>query len=460
MNRRKLLRDVTRTAPALPFLSPLLAHAAPNVGAWGNDKTAAGYLEGNFGPVAEETTVTELSVQGTLPRELNGRYVRNGPNPRGEINVASHHWFVGDGMVHGIRLDDGRAAWYRNRYVEGGANTHVIGHAGTTLAIVEAGGRPVELGYELESIGDYDFGGTLTGAFSAHPKLDPDSGELHVMTYQPGPPPFELHYLVVSADGRVTRSEPVPVPGPTMVHDTSITANWALVYDLPVTMNPQLAQQGFRFPMQWNPTYGARVGLLPRAGGAADIVWIDVPPCYVFHPMNAFENDSGQVVVDVCRYDRMFDGQYNGPFANDTELTLDRWTLDPQARRFASDRIDDRAQEFPRCHPGLNGKPYRYGYSVTVAGRAFPTILKQDLQTGTAVAFELGAGRSSGEALFVPRDGATAEDDGFLMAWVYDAGSDTSEFVVLDAQEMEQIASVALPVRVPYGFHGSWIADA
>jgi carotenoid cleavage dioxygenase len=176
--------------------------------------------------------------------------------------------------------------------------------------------------------------------------------------------------------------------------------------------------------------------------------------------MNAYETETGDVVLDVCRYDRMFDGNYNGPFSNNTELTLDRWTINPGTRAVQVDRIDDRAQEFPRCHPDRNGKTYRYGYSVTVEGGAFPRILKHDLQTGQAVTHDLGAGRSSGEALFVPKAGAKREDEGYLMAWVYDPAADVSEFVVLDAEAMEQIASVKLPVRVPYGFHGSWIADA
>ena len=455
MKRRNLLK----TIPALPLVaSRVMADA--NVGDWGPAATAAPYLDGNFGPV-EESTVETLAVTGTLPAELSGRFLRNGPNPSGNVDLARHHWFIGDGMVHGIRIDSGRALWYRNRYVHGGANTHVIGHAGKTLAIVEAGGRPSQLGDELEPLGLYDFGGTLEGSFSAHPKLDPDTGELHVMTYRPGPPPFQLTYLVVSADSRIRHSVEIPIRGPAMAHDMSITANWIVIYDLPVLADPSLAQRGFRFPMTWQPDYGARVGLMPRDGGAGDIRWCDVPLGYVFHPMNAFENDAGAVVLDVCRYDRMFAGGYNsGPFSGDQELTLDRWTVNPSTRAVSVDRIDDRAQEFPRCHPDLNGKPYRYGYTVEVAGRSFPRLLKHDLAKGTARELVLGAGQSSSEAVFVPSAGGVDEDDGYLMAWIYDQGRDASEFVVVDAGEMTVLARVTLPVRVPYGFHGSWIADA
>ncbi len=460
MQRRRFLGAAAGATASLPFLSTLapFARADANLGDWGASASAEAYVSGNFGPVAVESTVVDLKVSGELPKELVGRYVRNGPNPSRPTD-AGHHWFIGDGMVHGIRIEEGRVSWYRNRYVKGGANTHVIGHAGKTLAIVEAGGKPVHLSDELETVGFYDFEGTLPGAFSAHPKRDPDTGDLHVMTYNPGPPPFQLQYVRVTAAGRVDKTVDIPVAGPVMVHDTSITKNWVLVYDLPVTANPQLAQQGYRFPMQWNPDYGARVGLLPRDGGAENIVWIDVPLCYVFHPMNAYETPEGNVSVDVCRYDRMFDGNFNGPFASNVELTLDRWVLDPKRRTISIDRIDDRAQEFPRCHPALESKPYRYGYAVSVDGPTFPQIMKHDLKTGDTMVHDL-RGRSSGEAVFVPREGASAEDDGFLMSWVYDPKQDVSECVVLDAQAMVQLASVRLPVRVPYGFHGSWIADA
>lgn len=455
MHRRQFLGVAAGVTAGLPLISTT-AWADPNMGQW--EPGVAPYLAGNFGPVAEESTLTDLSVTGKIPTDLAGRYVRNGPNPPEAVG-SGHHWFIGQGMVHGIRIEDGKAAWYRNRYVKTGPNTHVIGHAGKTLAIVEAGTPPALLTDQLETVGPHDFEGTLPAGFSAHPKRDPDTGHLHAMTYNPGPPPFKLQYVRVTADGRVDRTVDIPVPGPVMVHDTSITENWVLVYDLPVTFNPALAQQGIHFPMQWNPDYGARVGLLPRNGGADDIVWVEVPLCYLFHPMNAYETEDGQVSVDVCRYDRMFDGHYHGPFASDRELTLDRWRIDPKRRTVSTDRLDDRAQEFPRCHPALEGKPYRYGYTVEVQGQAFPRILKHDVKQGTTVAHDLD-GRSTGEAVFVPRHGATAEDDGYLLSWVYDPSDDVSEFLVLDAQSMEQLASVRLPVRVPYGFHGSWIADA
>jgi 8'-apo-carotenoid 13,14-cleaving dioxygenase len=245
-----------------------------------------------------------------------------------------------------------------------------------------------------------------------------------------------------------------------MVHDMSLTKNYVVIYDLPVTVNIEMAMAGSRFPFAWNNAYQPRVGLLPRNGEAGNIIWVDVGACYVFHPMNAYEDADGRVVIDLCRYQRMFERDHNGPFG-DSLATLDRWTINPTTRHVLEERIDDRAQEFPRCHPALSSKPYRYGYSVAVEQDGFPAIFKHDLKAGSVTTFALGAGRHSGEPYFVPRAGATSEDDGYLMTFVFDQAASRSEFVIWDARDaaLPPLARVHLPVRVPYGFHGSWIAD-
>ena len=439
------------------------------------------YLVDNYAPVAEEITATNLRVTGELPRELNGRYLRNGPNPRGEIDPAQHHWFTGIGMVHGVKLGDGRAQWYRNRWVRteslvealgeklagrelGGANnTHVIGHAGRTWALVEAGAPPVELTAELDTVGVNPFFGTLADrGFSAHPKVDPDTGGLHAMCYHWPDWGDHLQYVHVGKDGRVVRTVNIPVPGMPMVHDMGLTANYVVIFDLPVTVNVEMAMGGATFPFAWNDAYEARVGLMPRTGGANDIVWVPVKPCFVFHPMNAYEDAKGRVVIDVCRYERMFVRDLNGPFG-DSLATLDRWTIDPTTRRMSERRIDDRAQEFPRCSPLRSTKPYRYGYAVGAGKRAasFPSIYKHDLDTGLTTTYDLGAGRHGAEPYFVPRENAKAEDDGYLLAFVFDEAASASELVVLDARDATRppLASVHLPARVPYGFHGAWVPD-
>jgi 8'-apo-carotenoid 13,14-cleaving dioxygenase len=439
------------------------------------------YLSGNYAPVVDEVTATDLAVIGALPAELDGRYLRNGPNPIAAVDPATHHWFVGDGMVHGVRLRDGRAEWYRNRYVgsqhvsevrgqadipgpnwngnAGGPNTNVGGFAGTTWAMVEAGGCPVELTYDLETVGRNDFHGTLPGAFTAHPKLDPDTREMHAVVYAWPHWMDHVQYVVVGTDGRVRRTVDIPVPGMVMVHDMSLTQRYAVVYDLPVTVDIGMAMES-RFPFKWNPEYAARVGLLPREGDAADIIWVDVPQCYSYHPLNAFDADDGSVVIDLCVYDRMFDTDRRGPFG-DGFARLERWTIDPVRRTSSTTVIDADRSEFPRHRGSLTGKPYRYGYCASPSeGVTWPTF-KYDLHTGGREVFDHGAGRAAGEPVFVPRQGGTAEDDGWLMTFVHDDNTSSAELAVWDAQDFARgyVARVPLPQRVPFGFHGNWVSD-
>ncbi|MEJ7584382.1 MAG: carotenoid oxygenase family protein, partial [Acidimicrobiales bacterium] len=387
------------------------------------------YLSLNYGPVVDEVTAYDLPVTGTVPSELNGRYLRNGPNPLGPTDPDTYHWFTGDAMVHGLRLRDGRAEWYRNRFVRsssvaaalgepdvpgekhGGmdtANTNVIGHAGTTLALVEAGARPVELTYELDTVCRTDLGGTLPNGFTAHPKRDPESGELFAAAYHWALP--EVQYVVIGTDGRVRKVEPITVPGGPMMHDMSITATRAVLYDLPVTFNLDDAMTS-NFPYSWNPEYGARIGVLPREGGDADVRWFEIEPCYVFHPLNAYD-DGDKVVLDVVRHPRMFDRDHHGP--NDGPPSLWRWTVDPAGGLVKEEQLDDRAVEFPRVDERVVGRGHRYGWAASLSvdgdlGFDGSSVVKYDLAQGTAEAHDFGSGRSTGEAVFVPADDAAAE---------------------------------------------------
>ena len=441
------------------------------------------YLRGNYAPVSEEVTATDLRVIGELPRELNGRYLRNGPNPISEVDQATHHWFLGDGMVHGIRLREGRAEWYRNRYVgssavsearglpdipgrnwnnsPGGPNTNVGAFAGTTWAMVEAGGCPVELSYELETIGRNDFNGTLPGAFTAHPKIDPATGEMHAVAYAWAEWMDHVQYVRVGRDGRVNRTVDIPLPGMSMAHDVSITDRYVVIYDQPVLVDLDLAFAGRRFPFRWYDDYGNRVGLMPREGTAADIVWVDVPVGYVFHPLNAYDTPDGKVVLDVCFYDVMMRDDLNGPFG-DSLPRLDRWEIDPLARRASVTTIDETPNEFPRHRGSLTGKPHRYGYCAQPDPDSmhWPT-LKHDLLSGERQIFDHGPGRAAGEPVFVARPGGSDEDDGWLVTFVHDDNDQSAEFAVIDARDFARgyVARVKLPQRVPFGFHGNWCPD-
>ncbi|MBW8754548.1 MAG: carotenoid oxygenase family protein, partial [Sphingomonadales bacterium] len=239
------------------------------------------FLTGIHTPMHEERTLTDLRVTGTIPPELSGRYVRIGPNPF-KPDPRGYHWFIGDGMVHGLRLKDGKAEWYRNRYIrsntleaEGGpkavpgkrrnahdtVNTNVIQIGGKTMALVEAGSFPVELSDELESIAYSNFAGGLKGPFTAHPHEDPLTGELHAITYD-AMTPDTIWHVVVDSVGKVLRELPIPVKQGPSIHDCAITGRYVLVFDLPATFSMKAAVGGAKFPYRWNPEHDARVGLL------------------------------------------------------------------------------------------------------------------------------------------------------------------------------------------------------
>jgi carotenoid cleavage oxygenase len=388
------------------------------------------YLEGFLAPVDAEMTVTDLKVTGQIPEHLDGRYLRNGPNPVAEVDPAIYHWFSGDAMVHGLALRDGQASWYRNRWVRTpavcaalgepaptglnpragmlsvGPNTNVLSHAGRTLAMVEGGGANYVLTDDLETVSACDFDGTLAGGFTAHPHRDPRTGELHAVSYS-----FArgrtVQYSVIDTRGRARRTVDIDVAGSPMMHDFSLTDKYVVIYDLPVTFDPiQLAptnvprwlsaparlvmqsvlgrvripspitaltnrntQPFHRMPYKWNANYQARVGVMPREGGNKDMRWFDIEACYVFHPLNAYsEMRDGQevLVLDVIRYSRMFDRDLRGP--GDSRPTLDRWTINLATGAVSTECRDDRSQEFPRINETLLGGKHRFGYALGFEG--------------------------------------------------------------------------------------------
>jgi carotenoid cleavage oxygenase len=241
------------------------------------------------------------------------------------------------------------------------------------------------------------------------------------------------------------------------IHDLSLTERFAVVYDLPVVFDLDAAMSGSLFPYRWDDGYPARVGLLEREGGADDVSWFDIEPCYVFHPMNAYD-DGDQVVLDVVRHARMFDAHRLGP--DEGPPTLERWTLDRSSGKAVEERLDDRGQEFPRVDERLVGRRHRYGYSSAfLAGEG--ALIKHDLLRRTSEVRALPCADGGCEAVFVPAAPDAAEDDGWVLSLVYDAGRDTSDLLVLNAADFtgEPAAVVHLPQRVPFGFHGNWVPD-
>lgn len=439
------------------------------------------YLQGNYAPVHDERTHHDLGVTGTIPAALSGQLLRTGPNPAGPVG-PNHHWFVGDGMVHGIEIDDGRARTYRNRFVRttsvaaarpdlpavGDAPpgsiqpskgaVHVIEHADRILALGEVG-LPYELTPDLDTVGPHTFGGELLTSMTAHPKRDPETGDLHFFGYDFGP--VHLRYHRADAAGNLVQTEIIDTPAPTMMHDFNITATRVVFMDLPVVFSMERLAAG-SMPFAWDPEYRARLGVMPIGGNGDDVAWYDIDPCYVFHPLNAYD-DGDRIVIDVIRYATMFARSTIGPEGDASALW--RWTIDPAAGTVTETQLDDRSAEFPRVPDALVGRRHRFGYGTARDERrvedTFDTegLVKFDLDGDTTAVHQVGAGRFPGEGVFVADPDGTAEDDGWVLSVVYDATTDRSDVVVVDARDFRAppVAVIHLPTRVPFGFHGSWV---
>ena len=437
---------------------------------------AAWHLQGNWAPVLDEINAGPLTVRGAVPRELSGDYVRAGMNPR---SGWSDHWFAGTGMLHAVSIEDGQA-FYRNRFVRtpyfdgdlnlstgrdpaaSPANTNIIRHADRWLALEEAH-LPWQVNRDLDTIGAYDFDGRLNGAMTAHPRVCPVTGELLFFGYQLARPPYLTYYRADSA-GELVEAEPIDLPNPVMMHDWNVTRNHVVFMDLPVVFDLKAAMRG-EPPMAFRREAGARLGVMKRNGAGGQVRWFDIAPCYVFHPVNAYE-EGDTIVLHVCRQREAMVGGFANLYGGEaTTGRLWRWTIDLAAGTVKEEQIDDAASDFPRINDGRVGLPARWAYTASLDTTA-PTLTlganlyKYDLASGSRVTRTLGRNDHAGEPAFVPRDGSTAEDDGWVLALSHDETAGESRLLILDAQDFagEAVAEVIMPRRVPYGAHGNWLA--
>ncbi len=451
------------------------------------------FLAGNFGPVHEEITVDRLDVIGKLPAGLQGMFVRNGPNPQ-FAPLGNYHWFDGDGMLHGVRLADGSAS-YRNRYVQsegwkeereagkalyGGladpidfkrilsgkppfknaANTALVWHDGRLLALWE-GGPPTEVRVpELETVGLHTYNGKLRHAFTAHPKVDPITGEMLFFGYS-ALSPF-VHYSIVNPAGQLASTTSIKIRRPVMMHDFAVTEHYSIFMDLPAEFHmEQSSTKGTT--LRFDHEQGSRFGVVPRHGSNGDVRWFESPACFVFHTVNAYE-DGDQVVLLACRmpdYPEML--QLKGPQQAGTldplgsaGAALYRWRFNLKTGQTQEEPLDDVASELPRVDERRLGRRTRFAYTMDVrSGR----LIKYDLERGSSCYHDFGAGRTGGEPVFVPRSASSAEDDGWLITYVFDAADQRSELVVIESQDFSAppLARVKIPARIPVGFHGTWI---
>ncbi len=457
------------------------------------------FFSGNYAPISFEADAPDLPLRGELPKDLAGTLYRNGPNPQFAPRDANHHWFIGDGMIHAFHIADGRVS-YRNRWVrtpkwelehsahralfgswgnpattdpsaqgkDGGvANTNIVWHAGKLFAL-EEGHRPFAIDpATLAPQGYWDFNGAFAGTrFTAHPKIDPETGEMVFFAYSAaGWFSRTLAYGVIDRSGKLRRYETFDAPYSSMVHDFMVTKNHVLFPVLPLTGSLERATAG-KPAFAWEPSKPAYVGVMKRDADVSTVRWFECDPCYVFHPMNAYETGDA-FVGDVMQYDAapLFPDPEGRPGDPDKAFAqLTRWTFDLAANTnsFKREPIDDLIGEFPRFDERRAGLDYRYGYFAAASDRrlgdSFDTLAQIDRRTNTRTTYRLPKGDAASEPVFVPRNAAAREGDGYVMATIFRASENRSDLALFDAAALDAgpIALAELSHRVPHGFHGNW----
>ncbi len=451
------------------------------------------YIDGIYAPVPDELTATDLKVQGEIPRELHGVFAQNSPNAA-HPPVGYPHWFDGDGMIHAVHLEDGKAT-YRNRWVQtkklasdreagrqlrGGilmpfdladdtpepdtANTDLVWHGGELLALHYLGGEPYRVDpVTLETRGVHTYGGKLDCNVAAHPKVCPKTKEMMFIDFGFRDAPW-LRYGVVSAEGELVHRLDVDIPQPTFMHDIGITENHTVFLDLPMTWD-QEALKGGRRKIRFQKETPSRFGVVSRHG--SDVQWFETEACYAYHTINAWETQDadGNTIVHLTGC-RVADPIPTTP--HETEPTVPRltflrlvpylwhWSFNLGTGAVTSEQLDDVATEFPRMNDRFLGGKARYSWNPRVGPAptlVFDGLIKYDAE-GAAIAhsYEDGVG---GEAVFAPRAAGTAEDDGWMLVYVHDG--EGSQLRILDAATMDEAARIQLPRRAPFGFHAEWV---
>ena len=445
------------------------------------EPTVKFWQQGNFRPVTEEVTATNLKVEGSIPPELNGLYVRNGTNFSSGL---AEHFFGGDGMMHGVRLEGGQAKWYRNRYIDTPVYRKEVGkfsapkpeNTTSAVSLIYHGGELMSLGEfgypylinpdDLSTKGVFNYDGKLTGNMTAHPRIDPVTGELLFFGYNVVSP--YLTYMRADAAGNMLQVEPIELTGPSMIHDFAVTDNYVAFMEMPVRFSWLSVISGSPLPFKWDDAAPSRIGVMPRTGTNADVKWFDIPAFFVFHIMNSFEQGD-EVIIDAARYDKLW-VKSSSDFFHPARLS--RFAMNMKTGKASVQQIHEHSMEFPQVNRNYWTKDYRYGYSLVVDEKndsperqehAEGGIRKYDVKTGEVDNYLPGPALTPAEAIFIPAsESGGAEDEGYLASYVYDKNSETSAFCLFDATNVSAgpIAKVPLPVRVPVGFHGVWVPDS
>lgn len=459
------------------------------------------YLQGNYAPIHTEITAHDLPVIGDLPADLDGMFIRTGSNPMFEP-TGRYHWFDGDGMLHGVHIAGGSAT-YRNRWIrtdglaaderagrslwtgileqpdlrnprgpyKDTANTTLTFHGGKLLAHWWLGGASYVIDLPtLETVGVTDFGGGLSGGMSAHPKVDPVTGEMIYFDYAPAPP--YLTYGVIGADGALKHEVAIDLPGPRLQHDIAITEHWSILFDMSMMWDPAYLAQG-RIRNGFFRDVPTRLGVIGRFGRADEIRWFDAEPFFMYHTINAWE-DGNEIVLTGCRIANPLLNDPHNPRTDRVvpsiatlrlEPNLHEWRLDLASGLVKEQILDERLGEFPTMDDRRLGRPTRIAYMPSIAqapSLLFDGVMVYDADT-VRESYTYPAGWFGGELAFAPRVGGSArEDDGYLLTFVAEEATGSSELYVFDAARVADgpVCRLPIPQRVPTGYHTEWVAGA
>ncbi|MEL4896545.1 carotenoid oxygenase family protein [Crocosphaera sp. Alani8] len=441
------------------------------------------FLQGINAPVFEEVEINNLKTSGKVPEELQGMYLRNGPNPM--FKPSSYNYpLEGDGMLHSINFNRGKVS-YKNRWIQtrgltyemfegqeitelkfkNYANTNIIGYGNKLLALYEIG-LPYAIDNNLETVGEWDFNGQLEQSMTAHPKLDPKTGELHFYRYSFFNSPY-LHYYIADKNGNIIRKTPINVSEPVMFHDMVITDNYAIFFHCPLVFNLQQAKEENQ-PFVWQPQAGTTVILVDRHNNDKKPIYLQTDAFWVWHFMNGFE-ENGKVIIDFVHYPKINMESHWQAILNN-KSNLQRMTIDLKTQQIISESLDDHYVDFPTINNDKIGQAYSFGYAPYIDTELlskrkipnyFPSLIQYDLAKKTHKIHQFKPGCYGGEAAFIPSSKGESELDGYVVTFVYNENTNTSDFVIIDPRNFasEPIATVHLPVRVPGGFHGNWIPN-
>ncbi|VFQ61900.1 unnamed protein product [Cuscuta campestris] len=470
-------------------------------------------IAGNFSPVPERPVCHALPVVGEIPECIDGVYVRNGANPHFEP-VAGHHFFDGDGMIHAVKFCNG-AASYACRFTEtqrlvqeravgrpffpkaigelhghsglarlllfyargifglldhsrgtGVANAGLVYFNNRLLAMSEDD-MPyhVEITHsgDLKTVKRYDFDGQLKSTMIAHPKLDPVSGDLFALSYDVIQKPY-LKYFSFSRDGKKSKDVDIPVTDPTMIHDFAITERFVIVPDQQVVFK---LSQMFRggSPVVYDKSKKPRFGILNKyAGDSSEMKWVEVPDCFCFHLWNAWEETETDEIVVIGSCMTPPDSIFN-ECEERLKSVLSEIRLNPATGKSTRKPIiqEDMNLEAGMVNRNRLGRKTRYAYlAIAEPWPKVSGFAKVDLFTGEVKKFMYGDEKYGGEPLFLPRNSVEQEedeeDDGYILAFAHDEKEWKSEVQIVNAQSLKLEATVKLPSRVPYGFHGTFIS--